>query len=476
MKKQNKIVAFFLLFWSIFATAQEPMVAYRKDGIFHYFDTNGKPLWKPYLDVASFPGGWVNGQLLASSMEIKGDKADNIGVGRRQVLYDKKGKIVFSPKTNRPYRIRTGFDKAGFIQMEDNETGQLLVCNTEGVTVYESQTAKAQYLGDGVVAAIKDSAEVDKEGDVTYILWDIKAKKTLSEIKCASFMGHFDNGVVHPYTSDNSYGILGRDGTLILPMAWGHNDSDYIHGDDDMLCNPLGFICFKDKKEEKWHLFNKKGNDVLGSMSKAILLQKHLFTYKKTDNSKPTSFILKDDKAIEIDSEKYGFAMEMTEGGVLVCKNGEDNVTLLDKNLKALVAFKNVYTCKATTNAFWVNFGGKEDFYECYDEKGKKIGSITAHLLGEPAYNHIPFCNNGKWGLAHESGKVVVKPTDISEKDEVSQPQKGYWEVRKKVGEDKSEFLYYNFQGKLVLKTTSEKDGWDYIVGQEELLYFYRMY
>jgi hypothetical protein len=476
MIKERKILTLFLLLWGIYATAQEPMVAFRKNGIFHYFDTNGKLMWKPYLDVAAHPSGWVNGQLLASAMEIKGDKADNIGVGHKHVLYDKKGNIVFSPKINRPYRISTGFDKAGYLVAEDVETAQLLLCNTEGVVEYESKTNAGHYLGGGVVADLKDAADVDKEGDVAYILKDIKAKKTLCEITCSSFIGNFTNGVVYPYTQADNYGILGCDGILKLPMTWGHSSSDYIHGDDEILCNPLGFICFKDKKAKKWHLFNKNGSDVLGEMEEAVLLIKQLFTYKKTEAGTPISCILKDDKAIEIDPKKYGFAMEMTEGGILVCKKGEDNVTLLDKNLKQIAAFKNVYTCKAMTNAFWVNFAGKEDFYECYNEQGQKTGSITAHLLGEPAYNHIPFYINGKWGLAHESGKIVVNPTYELDEEEIPKPQKGYWEVRKKLSDAETEFIYHNFQGKLVLKTTSEKDGWDYIIGQEVSPYFYRLY
>ena len=50
-----------ILFQSILTIAQEPMVAYRKEGIWHYFDTNGKLMWQPYMDVASFPNGWCNG-------------------------------------------------------------------------------------------------------------------------------------------------------------------------------------------------------------------------------------------------------------------------------------------------------------------------------------------------------------------------------------------------------------------------------
>jgi hypothetical protein len=41
--------------------------------------------------------------------------------------------------------------------------------------------------------------------------------------------------------------------------------------------------------------------------------------------------------------------------------------------------------------------------------------------------------------------------------------------INESLPEDKHRFDFYNFQGKLVMSTKSEKDGWDYIVGQEEV-------
>ena len=63
------------------------MVAYRKEGTWHYFDTKGKYMWQPYTDLASDPGGWNNGLLKASVMEITRKTAAEIGVSRMQVLY-----------------------------------------------------------------------------------------------------------------------------------------------------------------------------------------------------------------------------------------------------------------------------------------------------------------------------------------------------------------------------------------------------
>jgi hypothetical protein len=96
MTSVNLIILLFIgHFTALFA--QQPMVAYRKEGVWYYFDTNGKSMWEPYADVAAFPGGWNNGLLKASVMDITGKDAADISVVRQQVLYDNKGKIVGAP-------------------------------------------------------------------------------------------------------------------------------------------------------------------------------------------------------------------------------------------------------------------------------------------------------------------------------------------------------------------------------------------
>jgi hypothetical protein len=52
--------------------AQTPMVAYRKEGIWHYFDTQGKPLWEPFMDVARFPAGWRTGLFFVTIVTSNG--------------------------------------------------------------------------------------------------------------------------------------------------------------------------------------------------------------------------------------------------------------------------------------------------------------------------------------------------------------------------------------------------------------------
>jgi hypothetical protein len=468
--KMKHFIAIFILFKSIEMIAQEPMVAYRKEGIWYYFDTNGKSTWKPYADVASFPNGWCNGLLKAAAMIITSDKAANIDVQRKQVLYDKKGKIVFQPKYDSLYKIVTGFDRAGYIQLRELEEDKLILCDKEGHIKFKADTEYSHYLGDGVVEYIKNGENT--EGDKIHVLWDVKANKVLSEVNCVGFLGSFNRDVVFSYSSNAKYGMVNRKGVELLPMAW---NSDILQIDEDSIFIEK-FACLKNEKTAKWHLFNKNGQSVLSDFNEPFTLKNGFFICQMTveGTEKTKIFSLQDTQIKEID-EKYGSGTQITEGGIIACQNDESDVTLLDKNLKIIAVIKGVKDIRAVQNHFWIQ-SNKEGFYDSYDEKGKKIGSIQAEAIGIAAYNHVPFMQNGKWGLARGSGKIVVKPQFEFSTENVPNVENGFWCINVTLTEESHRFDFYNFEGKLAMSTTAEKDGWDYIIPQETVKYFYRMY
>ena len=177
-------------------------------------------------------------------------------------------------------------------------------------------------------------------------------------------------------------------------------------------------------------------------------------------------------KLTEIDL-KYGKNFVPIEGTILLREDTENNLTITDKTLKPIAKIKSfkysalevfphhVWTQTDTTNEF---------AFTCYNEKGIKTGTIEAESWGKPAYGHVPFMKDGLWGLASESGKIVVKPTYKFKESEVPDINNGFWCVPVRLNENDVRFDYYNFQGKLVISTTAEKDGWDYIVPQEEVV------
>jgi hypothetical protein len=463
----------FFLFIAHFTSllAQQPMVAYRKEGIWHYFDTNGKLMWEPYLDVAAMPGGWHNGLLKASVLDITGKNASDIGVSRQQVLYDNKGKIVFRPNIKGNYRITSGFDKAGYIHIMDNENGLVLLCNKAGKVVYKSPNATGQYLGDGVMAYLKTDEELSSDGDKNYILFDVKKMKEISQITCSGMRGDFLNGAVFCYNAAYNWGMLNRQGKLIQPMIW---EADLLDIADNTTLLDAGFIPLKDPKTKLFSLLNKNGAVVLTGINNILSLSKDYLhcQFKLKNGDIDRKYTLNGTKISEIDP-KYGSTYVGTEGGILVCEDTQNNLTITDKMLKSTAKIKSFkYSAiEIFSHHFWTQTDTANEFgFTCYNEKGIKTGAIEAEKWGKSVYGHVPFMKNNLWGLATESGKVVIKPTFTFKEDNIPDIGKGFWCIPIRLNEDNVRFDFYNFEGKLTMSTTAEKDGWDYIVPQEEVL------
>jgi hypothetical protein len=457
--KFNQIVAFLVLFQSIILTAQQPMVAYRKEGTWHYFDTKGKYMWQPYADLASDPGGWNNGLLKASVMEITGKTADDIGVSRMQVLYNVKGEIIFRPKVKSYCRIISNKDKAGYFPLKNNENDHIILCDKEGNVVFDSPNSTGQYLGDGVICYLKTEEESEVEGDKNYILFDVKTKKEIAQIKCSYLSGNFENGAILCNSKEDLCGMINRQGQLIQPMIW-RNDITFEHATD--------FFLLTKPQTNNIVLLNKNGVVLLEGMSEVVTLNKYYFEcqYNIENELLYHSYIINGHEVDELKDFGGDIACS-SANGILACKDAEE-VHLIDSKSKKIATIKGIKEVQIVHNTFWM-LTEKENIHDCYDEKGKKIGTIEAESLGNPTYGHVPFLLNGKWGLAQENGKVVIPPTFEFKKDDIPEVNNGYWMINVPLTDDKHRFDFYNFQGKLVMTTTSEKDGWDYIVGQEEV-------
>jgi hypothetical protein len=452
--------------------AQTPMVAYRKEGVWHYFDTNGKSMWQPYADVAAFPGGWNKGLLKASTMEITGKDANDIAVVRQQVLYNNKGKIVFRPKVKSNYRLVSNQDKAGFFYLKDNENDHIILCNKTGDVVYESPNTTAEYLGDGVVAYLKTDAEMDLESDKNYILYDVKAKKEIATIVCSGLTGNFEEGTIFCHNQKYYWGMVNRQGKMTQPMVW---NGDFYNDTYQNKPSNTGFFILSDAKTELKSLLNKNGEILVRDITEVIVHTKYYFSCQKAYEGAISyeNYVLDGTNATLIDDikEKIYFGT----GSFCVGENAESNLIVMDKTLKTIVQIKSFkYSAiEIFTHHIWSQTDTTNEYgFTCYDEKGKKTGTIEAEKLGKPAYGHVPFMLNGKWGLAHESGKVVVTPRFEFKEEDVPDVQNGYWGINISLPDDKHRFDFYNFQGKLVMSTTAEKDGWDYIVMQEEVDFY----
>lgn len=455
---------------SINLFAQDPMVAYRKEGIWYYFDTNGKSMWEPYADVAAFPSGWNKGLLKATRMEIVGKDATDIGMKYQQVLYNAQGKVFFVPKIEGHYRIVSNADKAGFVHIISNENEHIILCDAAGNMVYESPNSTAQYHGDGVVSYLKTDEEMMADGDKNYILFDVKMKKEMSTVTCSGIRGNFKNGSVFCYNAASNWGMLNRQGQLSKPMIW---EGDLFEEEEKPQPLDFGFLALKARKTNLLSLINKNGDVILTEIKEIVSFSKDYFQcrFKTEDYQTTHTYVLEDAKMTEIDL-KTGKSFVATEGAILLRDDAQNNLIITDKTLKPIAKIKSfkysalevfehhIWTQTDTTNEYGMT---------CYNEKGVKTGTIEAEEWGKSAYGHVPFMRNNLWGLATESGRVVIKPTFTFKEGNIPDVNKGYWCIPKPISDDNMQFDFYNFQGKLVMSTTAEKDGWDYIVPQEEV-------
>jgi hypothetical protein len=471
MTSKNLITLLFIgHFTSLFA--QTPMVAYRKEGVWHYFDTNGKSMWQPYADVAAFPGGWNNGLLKASAMDITGKDANDIAVVRQQVLYDNKGKIVFRPKVKSNYYIVSNQDKAGFFPIKDNENDRIILCNKMGDVVYESPNTTAEYMGDGVVSYLKTDEEMSLEGNKNYILYDIKAKKEIATIVCSGLTGNFEEGTIFCHNQKYYWGMVNRQGKMTQPMVW---NGDFYNETYQNIPSNTGFFILSDAKTERKSLLNKNGEILVRGITEVIVHSKDYFSCQKAYEGAISyeNYVLEGTKATLIDDNKG--KIYFGKGAFCVSEDDNSDLTVMDKMLKIIAKIKSFKysSIEIFTHHIWLQTDTTNEYsFTCYNEKGVKTGAIEAEKWGKPAYNHVPFLLNGKWGLAHESGKVVVTPRFEFKEEEVPEVQNGYWGINISLPDDNHRFEFYNFQGKLVMSTTAEKEGWDYIILQEEVDFY----
>ncbi len=464
-----KIIFTLLLFQSFSLTAQKPMVAYRKEGIWHFFNTDGKSMWTPYADIANDPSGWVNGKLRGTGMEIEGTTPADISIVRGHVLYDIKGKIVFRPKVKYKYRILSGVDASGLVLLKNYDTESLVLCNQDGTVQYESPNAECRYLGSGIVAIPKNEYEAESGGDRTFTLFAVKKNQQIAEISCSSFVGNFDNGVIAYFDKTQHLALLNQAGKTVQPMGW-KADMEELETQQSS-----GFMYLKKDGSETQTLFNKDGEILVSDISEVVYLENGFFQCQKVEKGNPAvhTYRLEAHQAVELNGDFDHYSRPTLDGN-MAYQNVEQSATILcDKMLRPLATIKGAMVVLPVAHHFWVHAEGSNT-YTCYNEKGAMTTTIAVQAIGKAAFGHIPVQQNGVWGLANESGKIVVKPSvTFKSVEAVSEVSDGYWCVAVPLTEENTRFDFYNFSGKKIFTTDSVKDGWDYFIPQENRQLYY---
>lgn len=157
------------------------MLCARIEGLWHFYDTNGKEMFEANTARATLPQGWVNGCV--SVLQVTNatlDSNQNIVPIFRRVLLDAKGKAVFEPKIADAYRILTPIDGAGYALLTNQETGEFMLCDKTGEKVaFPSNATKVGYKGEGLIEFIAKEDSVNEEVNPFKTLYDMKQKKVL---------------------------------------------------------------------------------------------------------------------------------------------------------------------------------------------------------------------------------------------------------------------------------------------------------
>lgn len=466
------LVILFCLAQTLVLSAQQPMVAYRDTtGVWHYFDTNGKLMWQPYLDVASDPAGWANGLLRARVMDVVTNPDGTPDFDYNQVLYNNKGEVVFRPKVDFRCRITAGFDKLGLLQAENYDLSTLCLFDRKGKLVFEAPNMRSGYLGDGVVYYAKSNADdTSYSNDIPYVIKDIVANKILAEVTCSSIFGRFDEDVVMVNYDAGQHTILTRKGTMPLGMMY---EVFYSFADEDPM--PKGFAALRKTETDAWALYNKDAKLIIAEMGEPIGTVGAFFQVDALDDEAPDLwFELTKDKATLLPiSERV--LVKPTLDGVFICSSEEtnDEVLITDKMGRLI---KRVPTeswdCKVFDHHVWIKTD--DETYDCYDTNGQKTGHITAEDFKIAKYGMVVFKQGEVWGLAKENGEIVIKP-QFTFGDNIPELRPGFIEITTPVN-DEVLFEYYNFEGVKVLSTLASKDNWDYLLLQNTEFNYYIEY
>jgi hypothetical protein len=293
------------------------------------------------------------------------------------------------------------------------------------------------------------------------VLWDIKRKKILSEIICYYFVGNYESGAIFCVNYNLYKGMINRKGKMVFPMEW----DEFIYENE---AHPLhtGYACLQNAVTHKWSIFNKKGKEILSNIDKEFYLGNSFFKGGFIVNNTKKIMWYSLHKKVFMDNSIYIDYYEPLSNGLIACRKTDSSIVILNKKLKKIKLIKNGGQVKAVGNHYWIQSENRKN-YNCFNSKGQITATIEADDISFESYGHIPFMKDSLWGLATESGKIIINPS-IREYDKYDQQVKnGYWEIRDQISSEKIYYTYYNLEGKIVLRTSAAEDGWELLRSQE---------
>ena len=258
----NKYLFLFFFLLSQLAFSQKPMLCARIEGVWHFYDTNGKEMFEAHTAHATHPQGWVNGMLsVLQVVDAELDSNESIMPIFRRVLLDVKGNVVLEPKIKDSYRIATPVDAEGYALIANQETGDFMICDKKGeVVALPANVTSLSYKGEGMIEFVAREDSTDDYTNSLKTLYDLKQKKAVYKGKWYD-MGTFQQGIVIFSLVNGNSGVLNKKGEILIPCIY----KLPLENDDDAYAllneTKFEFIILKDSTDN-YLIFNKMGKQI----------------------------------------------------------------------------------------------------------------------------------------------------------------------------------------------------------------------
>lgn len=452
-----KAVSYLLLtVISLSLFAQKPMLCARIEGLWHFYDTNGKEMFEAGYARASMPQGWVNGYL--SVLQVTNAQLDSnqaiVPVFNR-VLLDTKGKLVLEPKIKDSYRILMPIDDAGYAGLLNNETGEVMLCdkNGERINFPKNASVRVEYKGEGIIEFVSKEDSTNNEENPPKILYDLKQKKTIITAKW-EFLGNFHHGVALFHDTLHRLGAMNRKGEIIVSNSYKCPvEDEYTF----MTESENDYLIMQDSLEQ-FLVFNKNGKQMGGKSFAQMPVVSNDFI-AVWDEEKEWYIIDNKGNIIAPSLWKNNQKSKGFNAAGIAAITQDDMYAIINTKGEQIVGFSKGYKY-AITSPNCVFLSKDEEKWDIFNAKGKMLRSISAvSILPFGKYHYTQFSLEGQNGLMTDDGKILIPLGNYT----FSTICDDFFETKETNG-DNILYQYWNPSGKMVLKNPIQDMSADWII------------
>lgn len=431
------------------------MLCARIEGLWHFYDTNGKEMFEANTARATLPQGWVNGYV--SVLQVTNatlDSNQNIMPVFSRVLLDTKGKVIFEPKIKVPYRIITPVDASGYALLMDVEAGVFVLCDKMGEEVaFPNNATNVGYKGEGLIEFIAKEDSVNEQVSPYKTLFDLKQKKIVLRGKW-EFLGDFHNGIALINDTLHRLGAINRKGESLIPTRYKCPVEDEFLF---MTETESEYFILMDSSDQ-YVIFNKNGKQ-LGDKSFAqqpVISNNAISVW---DDEKEWYIIDNKGNIIAPNLWKNNQNTEGFNDAGIAAVSQDELYAIINPKGEQIVGFDKGYKY-AVTSPSSIFLSKDEEKWDVFNAKGKIIRSISAVSIQPFRSNHYTeFSLQEQNGLMADDGKIVIPLGNY----EFSTICDDFFETKETVG-DNIMYQYWNPLGKMVLKNPIQDLGADWII------------